>query len=113
MVVGTLAEADDATAILAACPEALDLTARTSIEALAGLAHRAALAVGGDTGPIHLAAMVGCPVVALFSRFSNPALAAPLGNVRLVHAERLEALHAEEVAGVVLQVLEERKQAVF
>ncbi len=113
VVVGTAAEADDAAAILAACPGAIDLTGRTSIQALAGLAHRALLAVGGDTGPIHLAAMVGCPVVALFSRFSNPALAAPLGDVRLVHAERLEALCAEEVAGVVLAVLKERKQAVL
>ncbi len=113
VVAGTAAEACDAAVILAACPEALDLTGRTSIQALAGLAHRAVLAVGGDTGPIHLAAMVGCPVVALFSRFSNPALAAPLGDVRLVHAERLDALRVEEVAGVVLEALKGRKEAVL
>ncbi len=113
VVAGTDAEASDAAAIVAACPEALDMTGRTSIQALAGLAHRAVLAVGGDTGPIHLAAMVGCPVVALFSRFSNPALAAPLGDVRLVRAERLDGLPAEAVAGVVLEVLKGKKEAVL
>ena len=101
VVAGTAAEAADARAILAACPEAMDLTGRTTLQALAGLAHRATVAVGGDTGPIHLAAMVGCRVVALFSRFSDPALAAPLGDVRLIRAERLEVLGVEEVWEVV------------
>ncbi len=113
VVAGTDAEASDAAVIRAACPEAVDLTGRTSIQALAGVAHRAVLAVGGDTGPVHLAAMVGCPVVALFSRFSNPALAAPLGDVRLVHAERLEMLGVAEVAGVALGALGRGKHAVL
>ena len=97
VVVGTVAEAGDAAAILAACPGALDLTGRTSIQDLAGLASRAALAIGGDTGPIHLAAMMGCRVVALFSRFSSPALAAPVGQVRLLLADRLDTLDAGQV----------------
>ena len=97
VVIGTAAEAADAAAILAACPGALDLTGRTSIQGLAGLAARAALAVGGDTGPIHLAAMMGCRVAALFSRYSNPALAAPIGTVRLLLAERLDTLAAGQV----------------
>ncbi len=98
VVVGTQAEAEDAAVILAACPGALDLTGRTSVQDLAGLAGRAALAVGGDTGPIHLAAMMGCRVVALFSQFSDPALAAPVGDVRLIRAERLDSVTVEEVS---------------
>ncbi len=113
VVAGTAAESGDAAAIVAACPEAIDLTGRTSLQALAGLAHRAAVAVGGDTGPIHLAAMMGCPVVALFSRFSDPALAAPVGDVRLIRAERLDALGSDVVGRVVLGVLKEGKQAVL
>ena len=113
VVAGTAAEAADAAAILAACPQAADLTGRTSIQALAGLAHRATLAIGGDTGPIHLAAMMGCPVVALFSRFSDPALAAPVGDVRLIRADRLDLLGSEEVSGVVLELLRRNKQAVL
>ncbi len=97
VVVGTAAEADDAAIIRAACPDALDLTGRTSIQDLAGLADRAALAVGGDTGPIQLAAMMGCRVVALFSRFSSPALAAPVGQVRLVLAHALAEVEVSRV----------------
>ncbi len=101
VVAGTAADAADAAIIRESCPDALDLTGKTSIQALAGLAHRAALAIGGDTGPIHLAAMVGCTVVALFSRFSDPALAAPVGDVRLMRVERLDALGAEAVWEIV------------
>ncbi len=92
VVVGTAAEACDAASILQACPSALDLTGRTSIEELAGLACRAAFAVGGDTGPIQLAGMMGCRVLALFSRTSDPRLASPVGEVRLLHVPGLEAI---------------------
>ena len=109
VVAGTAADAADADIIAAACPATLDLTGHTTIQDLAGLAHRAAVAVGGDTGPIHLAAMMGCPVVTLFSRFSDPALAAPVGNVRLIQAGRLDELDAEGVAAAI----KERKQAVL
>ena len=53
--------------------------------------------------------MMGCPVVTLFSRFSDPALAAPVGNVRLIQAGRLDELDAEGVAAAI----KERKQAVL
>ncbi len=101
VVVGTASEAGNAASILVACPGALDLTGRTSIQDLAGLAHRATLTVGGDTGPVHLAAMMGCRVVALFSRFSDPALAAPVGRVSVVQAERLDALEVGAVLAAV------------
>ncbi len=97
-VIGGPAEADDAATILRACPEALNLVGRTSLQELAGFASRAALAVGGDTGPIHLAAMMGCPTIALFSRFSDPTLATPVGNARLIRAARLDEISVDEVA---------------
>ena len=97
VVAGSAAEAGDAAAIVAACPEAIDLSGKTSLQELAGVAHRAAFAVGGDTGPIHLAAMMGCPVVALFSGYSNPALAAPRGRVTLVREQDLGNLDVDRV----------------
>ncbi len=100
VVVGTAAEAKQAAAIRAACPQALDLTGRTSILELAGLAHRAALAVGGDTGPVHLAAMMGCRTIALFSKYSDPVHAMPVGDTILLRAERLADLPLERVAAV-------------
>ena len=101
VVAGMAADAADAGRILAACPSAADLTGQTTIQDLAGLAYRAALAVGGDTDPIHLAAMMGCPVAALFSRFSDPALAAPVGTAEGVRADRLEMLDVDTVAHAV------------
>lgn len=38
----------------------------TSISDLAALMHSAALAISGDTGPLHIAAAVGTPLVGLF-----------------------------------------------
>jgi ADP-heptose:LPS heptosyltransferase len=79
VVLGTAAEAPLAATITTACPAAIDLTGRTSLPDIASLASAAALAVGNDTGPMHLAAAVGCPCVVLFSDDSDPALTAPRG----------------------------------
>ena len=76
-ILGTRAEASLAAEICARCPVALDLTGQTDIPAIAALAARARLAVGNDTGPMHLAALMGCPSVVLFSGDSDPALTAP------------------------------------
>ena len=98
VIAGAAADAADAAAILAACPGAIDLTGRTDLPGLAGLAHRAALAVGGDTGPIHLAGMMGCRTIALFSRFSDPANATPEGPCTVLRADRLADLSLAAVA---------------
>jgi ADP-heptose:LPS heptosyltransferase len=79
VVLGTAGEAGLAAIIRSACPAARDLTGATSIPDIAGLARRASLAVGNDTGPMHLIAAVGCPCVVLFSADSDPALTAPRG----------------------------------
>ncbi len=100
VVVGNAGEADKAAAILRACPTALDLTGKTSILELAGLAQRATLAVGGDTGPLHMAAMMGCPTIALFSRFSDPVQATPVGRTTLLRENRLEDLTLDRVAAM-------------
>jgi heptosyltransferase-1 len=42
------------------------LIVRSSVAEMIALVRRAALVVGGDTGPVHLAAALGRPVVALF-----------------------------------------------
>lgn len=79
-VLGAEAERPLAQAIQAACPAALDLTGRTRIVQLGALTARAALVVGNDTGPTHVAAASGAPTLALFSAASDPALCAPRGN---------------------------------
>ena len=97
VVVGGPGDVAGGQAIQHAVPCAVSFAGRTSLQDLAGLASRAAVAIGGDTGPVHLAATMGCRVVALFSRFSNPALAAPVGRVTLVQAPSLADLPVERV----------------
>jgi len=79
VVLGGPGEAEIGARIAAACPEARDLTGRTSFLDIAALARDAAGAVGNDTGPMHLIAAAGCPALVLFSHESDPALCAPRG----------------------------------
>ena len=44
----------------------VDLTGRTTLAEAAALLERASLLVTGDTGPMHMAAAIGTPMVALF-----------------------------------------------
>jgi ADP-heptose:LPS heptosyltransferase len=103
VLIGGSGDTAAAAAIRQSVPEAIDLTGRTSLQDVAGLAARAAFAVGGDTGPIHLAAAMGCPVVAMFSRFSDPALAAPRGKLTLLAAETLAELPVARVVAALPQ----------
>lgn len=102
VVVGTRGEAPLAAAIRDVAPDAIDLTGRTDISALAAVASRAGLAVGNDTGPMHLAAALGARCVVLFSADSDPALTAPRagpgGRVTVLRVADLADLPVERVA---------------
>jgi len=80
VILGTGEESALAREIRGAMPGAIDLTNRTSLPDLVSLACAACLAVGNDTGPMHLIAAAGCPSVVLFARDSDPALTAPRGR---------------------------------
>jgi len=54
-----------------------------SITELIALTRRARLFIGGDTGPMHLAAALGIPVVAIFGP-TNPARNGPFGTASIV-----------------------------
>ncbi|WP_148300450.1 glycosyltransferase family 9 protein [Holophaga foetida] len=57
---------------------------------LAGLLSSVDLLISGDSGPMHLAAGLGCPLVALFST-ADPAVYLPPGNTLLVrHKGRID-----------------------
>jgi ADP-heptose:LPS heptosyltransferase len=79
VVIGAASEADLAAAIKAACPQAVDLTGQTTLPQLFAVAARAELAIGNDTGPMHIAASVGCRCIVLFSADSDPKMTAPRG----------------------------------
>lgn len=82
-----------------AAGKAASLAGRTSFDQVISLGRRATLAVGNDTGPMHLVAMSGCPTLVLFSVESDPALCAPRGKrVEVVRRDELATLSVEDVA---------------
>lgn len=101
VILGSAGEAPLAARIRADCPAARDLTGRTGLADLATLAAGAERAIGNDTGPMHLAAAVGCRSLVLFSGASDPALTAPRGPdggwPTVLRAGRLDALELETV----------------
>jgi ADP-heptose:LPS heptosyltransferase len=102
VVVGTAQEQPLAHAI----PGALDFTGRTDLAQLTSLARAARIAIGNDTGPMHLLAAAGCPCVVLFSRDSDPALCAPRGPaVSVLRRRDLADLDAGSVSDAVSAML--------
>lgn len=62
-------------------PYRLNLIGKTSFTDLAHLGKEALFALGNDTGPMHLFALVGCPCVVLFNlEESNSDLCGPRGK---------------------------------
>lgn len=103
-------EAALAATILAQAPGAVSLVGRTSFGDIADLARGAALAVGNDTGPMHIAVAAGVPAVVLFSADSNPDLSAPRPirtdqPVRILREADLGDLEVEPVTRAALGLL--------
>ena len=104
VLIGANAETELLAGIQAQAPKALNLGGRTGFFDLAALARHAKVAVGNDTGPMHLFAVAGAPCLVLFSAASDPVLCAPRGEqVRVIRSSRLEDVSVEEVlAGLAL-----------
>jgi heptosyltransferase I len=61
---------------------AVNLTGRTTVRSLIGIFSECAVAFGPDSGPMHIAAAVGCPVVSLWGS-TAPERSAPWGFAEL------------------------------
>jgi len=68
---------------------AFNLAGRTTLKELACLFSRCHLTVTTDTGPMHVAAAMGCPVVAIFGP-TSPLRTGPYGEGHLVVREDME-----------------------
>lgn len=75
----------------------------TTLRELAGVLSRAALVIGGDTGPLHLAAAIGTPVIGLYAP-TDPRRNGPYGQLdhcvsTYSSSRTMDAIGAEEVTG--------------
>ncbi|MCA9243475.1 MAG: glycosyltransferase family 9 protein [Phycisphaerales bacterium] len=66
VLIGAPNEAERCRDVAQACPGVFDLCGQTSIPELAALIDRATVVITNDSGPMHLAAALGRPVVAMF-----------------------------------------------
>lgn len=92
-------EAALAEAVRAVEPSAISAVGKTKLGDIADLARGAALAVGNDTGPMHVIAAAGCPSLVLFSADSDPALSAPRPSA----AGRVEILREMDLADLAVE----------
>ncbi|MGA0607805.1 glycosyltransferase family 9 protein [Phenylobacterium sp. VNQ135] len=98
VIIGGPQETALAHAIQRQTPRARDLTGRTDFARVAILGAKAALAVGNDTGPLHLAAAAGAPTIVIFGKSSDPALSAPRGRVAILQSDNLADISVAQVA---------------
>jgi heptosyltransferase I len=90
VVLGGKSDTALASIIVAGAPEiARDLTGRTSLLQTVEVLRRCAAVVTNDTGPMHIAAALGKPVIGLFGP-TNPRRTGPYGQVE--HALQLTDL---------------------
>ena len=104
-------EEELARSVVAASEGGALLAPATSLRLLAAMLRRASLFVGADTGPMHLAWAVGCPVVALFGP-TDPRLNAPLGKGHRVFrasSGKMEDLDPRAVLEGIQKTLVERR----
>ncbi|HSY51327.1 MAG TPA: glycosyltransferase family 9 protein [Thermoanaerobaculia bacterium] len=81
----------------------------TNFRELASLLRRARLVIGGDTGPLHLAAALGTPVIGLYGP-TNPARNGPYGQLSNVvesftTTKSMRTITTHEVTRKVLQII--------
>ncbi|WP_436698168.1 glycosyltransferase family 9 protein [Nocardioides sp. BYT-33-1] len=84
VVTGTAEERPLTSYVVAGVPQAVDLAGATDLAGLAAVLRDAAVVVVGNTGPAHLAAAVGTPVVSLFAPTVPATSWAPYGVRREV-----------------------------
>ncbi|WP_300375581.1 glycosyltransferase family 9 protein [Henriciella sp.] len=99
VIIGSKAESELAREICRAEPRCHNIVSRTDLFQIVTLAEKALFAVGNDTGPMHMAALSGCPGVALFATSeSDPEKACPRGaNIIVCKAETLDQLGVGDV----------------
>lgn len=102
VIIGTAEEQDITSEIAKALDDKIvDLTGKTKLADISHLARKARVAIGNDTGPMHMIAPTGCPTIVLFSAHSTPHRHAPLGkNVTTLQENKIADISADDVMNV-------------
>ena len=98
VLIGSADDRPDGDAIAAATStkEVINVAGKTSIREAAAILSRAKLFVGNDSGPAHLAAAVGAPVVVL-SGADDPKATSPVAaRKKLLYLDQLECISCEK-----------------
>lgn len=106
VVMGTKAEAKEIEAICAGNPHAVNFLGKSSIADIPDLANGAAVVVGNDTGPSHIAHIAGARTVMLFTDYDY-GRAAPKGkpNVVSLHGPKITDIPVADVLEVLGKVM--------
>lgn len=100
--IGTDAEKQVINEVLEAAEGGVNLVGKTNFQDIASLARKAKIAVGNDTGPMHIISLTRCKTIVLFSEASNPDKIAPRGeNTKILFEEDLSDLPARDVISLV------------
>jgi ADP-heptose:LPS heptosyltransferase len=95
---GTDTERNFIESITSECPGARNLAGKTSLLDLFSLSFGAKVAVGNDTGPMHIMAFTGCFSVVLYSNDSDPKLCGQRGpSVTILRRDKLVDISVSEV----------------
>ena len=78
-----IAGGPDASPLVALMPDAINLVGRTNLRELVALLERAALVIANDSGPMHIAAALGRPLVVPFGP-TNPIRTGPFRRLESV-----------------------------
>ncbi|MBI1302100.1 MAG: ADP-heptose--LPS heptosyltransferase [Alphaproteobacteria bacterium] len=105
VLLGTKAEKEVTQTIKSLCKNTIDLTGRTSLFEIAALAHKAKVAIGNDTGPMHIIAATGCPCLVLFSGHSITHRHAPKGQrVKVIQKENINDITESAVLSALKEI---------
>jgi len=102
VMLGTAKEGDVLDAILDLCPQVYDLSGQTDFIEIATLARRAQLAIGNDTGPMHMISLAGCRSIVLYSHASDPQLCGQRGPaVTILREQSLDQVSVADVMAAI------------
>ncbi|NVK19566.1 MAG: glycosyltransferase family 9 protein [Methylocystaceae bacterium] len=98
VLLGTAKEGEVLDEIIDRCPDVYDLSSQTDFLEIIALAKKARVAIGNDTGPMHMISLAGCKSVVLYSKASDPELCGQRGpNVTIVRKDSLNDLDVDTV----------------